>query len=151
MAQHFLVQHTQQVGREISGFSQEAIHAMCNYAWPGNVRELMNVIERAVLLCRSGRITLADLPAGFRKSQDLSLEWLATGKSDPADWSGQTLEQVKTDLITQVEKTYLEMVLKKTRGRVGEAARQAGIHPRGLYEKMKKLGIDKNQFKPGHK
>ncbi len=151
MAQHFLVQHSQQVGREIAEFSQEAIHAMCNYAWPGNVRELMNVIERAVLLCRSGRIVLEDLPAGFRENQELSLEWPETGKTDPADWSGQTLDQVKTVLITQVEKTYLEMVLKKTRGRVGEAARKAGIHPRGLYEKMKKLGIDKNQFKPGQK
>ena len=150
LAQHFLVQHSQQVGKDISEFSQEAIQAMCNYAWPGNVRELMNVIERAVLLCRSKNITIADLPAGFRENQEFFLEWPGPGQADPADWSGQTLDQVKTALIARVEKKYLEMVLKNTRGRVGEAARQAGIHPRGLYEKMKKLGIDKNQFKTGH-
>jgi DNA-binding NtrC family response regulator len=55
------------------------------------------------------------------------------------------------EVITRVEKQYLEMVLKKTRGRVGEAARMAGIHPRGLYGKMKKLGIDKDRFKSGNK
>lgn len=40
----------------------EAIMLMKRYGWPGNIRELRNVIERAVLLCASGPITLADLP-----------------------------------------------------------------------------------------
>jgi DNA-binding NtrC family response regulator len=35
---------------------------MEQYAWPGNVRELRNIVERAVLLCSDGVITLAHLP-----------------------------------------------------------------------------------------
>jgi DNA-binding NtrC family response regulator len=66
-------------------------------------------------------------------------------------WEGRTLDQVKSRIVSRVEKKYLEMVLEKTRGRVGEAARLAGIHPRGLYGKMKKLGIDKDRFKSGKK
>jgi DNA-binding NtrC family response regulator len=76
--------------------------------------------------------------------------WMAEVQTDPElAWEGWTLEQVKSRVVTRVEKQYLEMLLKKTRGRVGEAARLAGIHPRGLYGKMKKLGIDKDRFKPG--
>ncbi len=149
MAEQFLIQQAQRTSREITGFSEDAVNALCNYAWPGNVRELMNVIERAVLLCRSDCITLQDLPSGFQENPDLSLDWMGVLETDPKTWTSQTLDQVKAAMITRVEKKYLEMVLEKTRGRVGEAAKKAGIHPRGLYGKMKKLGIDKNRFKPG--
>jgi DNA-binding NtrC family response regulator len=43
-------------------FASEALDALVRYGWPGNVRELRNVIDRAVLLCASGAITLEHLP-----------------------------------------------------------------------------------------
>jgi two-component system, NtrC family, response regulator AtoC len=150
MAGSFLAQQAQRIGRDITGFSEDAVHALCAYAWPGNVRELMNVIERAVLLCRSDQITLQDLPSGFQQRRNMPRDWLGVTDMDlENDWDGLTLAQVIEAMTMQVEKTYLDMVLEKTRGRVGEAARLAGIHPRGLYGKMKKLGIDKNRFKTG--
>ena len=48
----------------------------------------------------------------------------------------------------RVERIYLERVLLKTGGRVNRAARIAGIHSRGLYNKMKRLGLRKEDFKP---
>ena len=36
---------------------------LAQYAWPGNVRELQNVIERAAILARNGRVRI-DLPEG---------------------------------------------------------------------------------------
>ncbi|MBF0201358.1 MAG: hypothetical protein HQK66_08600, partial [Desulfamplus sp.] len=42
---------------------------------------------------------------------------------------------------------YIHMVLSNSRGRVGKAAEMAGIHPRGLYNKMKQLGIRKDDYK----
>jgi transcriptional regulator with PAS, ATPase and Fis domain len=42
--------------------SRDALQLMEQYAWPGNVRELRNIVERAVLLCSDGKITLAHLP-----------------------------------------------------------------------------------------
>jgi DNA-binding NtrC family response regulator len=38
------------------------MEALRRYAWPGNVRELENVVERAVVLTRSTRIGVEDLP-----------------------------------------------------------------------------------------
>jgi DNA-binding NtrC family response regulator len=49
--------------------------------------------------------------------------------------------------MAQVERIYLERALARTKGRVGEAARIAGIHPRGMYNKMKQLDLRKEAFK----
>ncbi|WDP88539.1 MAG: sigma-54-dependent Fis family transcriptional regulator [Desulfobacter sp.] len=144
MANHFLRMVAQKIGREVTRISKDAMAALCGYYWPGNIRELMNVIERAALLCRSREITLADLPGTF----------LHTGPStselpdlDPATWEGKSLAEVKAAVVSLVERRYLEKALEQSGGRVGEAARIAGIHPRGLYGKMKKLGLDKSDFK----
>src|SRR4029079_18673801 len=40
---------------------REVLQLLIDYSWPGNVRELENVIERAAVLCRSERLTEADL------------------------------------------------------------------------------------------
>jgi len=40
----------------------EAMDALVNYAWPGNIRELQNVIDHALILSASDRLTLSDLP-----------------------------------------------------------------------------------------
>jgi two-component system response regulator AtoC len=41
--------------------AEDARAALESYAWPGNVRELKNVMERAVVLARSGTLTAGDL------------------------------------------------------------------------------------------
>jgi DNA-binding NtrC family response regulator len=46
-----------------------------------------------------------------------------------------------------MERLYLEMVLRETMGRVGRAAKIAGIHTRALYNKMKRLGLQKEHFR----
>ena len=144
LANHFLRVMTQKIGREVNRFSEEAMAALCRYNWPGNIRELMNVIERAILLCRSGTIGQSDLPGTLSRTGPAES---AANAFDPRDWEGLTLTEVKARVMTQVEKAYLEMILKKTKGRVGKAAEMAGIHPRGLYGKMKAHGLDKANFK----
>lgn len=44
----------------------EALVQLWGYDWPGNVRELESVIERVAVLCRSGVVRRADLPATLR-------------------------------------------------------------------------------------
>lgn len=59
----FLAKHAKELGRQIVGFTSEAIDALRRYAYPGNVRELQNIIERAAVLARGQTITLDDLPS----------------------------------------------------------------------------------------
>jgi len=62
LAEHFLTRCAEAADRPVAGFDAEALDALRRYAWPGNIRELENAIERAVVLCRRGRIGLDDLP-----------------------------------------------------------------------------------------
>jgi DNA-binding NtrC family response regulator len=147
LANHFLNMHNMKIGREISRFSPVTMEALCQYPWPGNIRELMNVIERAVLLCRSDTISIDNLPNTFQGKESASQNLPRFNDLGMDFWKDKTLAQVKEQVLHLVEKRYLEMILEQTRGRVGEAADIAGIHPRGLYGKMKKLGLDKTDFK----
>jgi two-component system response regulator AtoC len=63
LAEHFLEIYSEKYKKNNCKFSQRAYSQMLNYTWRGNVRELQNVIERAVLLCKSGKIEDLNIPA----------------------------------------------------------------------------------------
>lgn len=147
LANQFLKVCNMKIGREIHLFSPLTMEALCQYPWPGNIRELMNVIERAVLLCRSDTVSIDNLPDSFQEKGSSSLDLSLFNEPMADAWKDKTLAQVTEQVLHKVEKKYLEIILEQTRGRVGEAAKIAGIHPRGLYGKMKKLGLDKTNFK----
>jgi len=58
LASAFAVKFAQRMGRRIEPLSAECKSRLRGYAWPGNVRELQNVIERAVITSRDGRLNL---------------------------------------------------------------------------------------------
>ena len=55
-AKHYLKHFSGQCGREVKGFSEEALEPDAAYCWPGNLRELRNAIERAVILAKHDQI-----------------------------------------------------------------------------------------------
>ncbi|MFC1601613.1 sigma 54-interacting transcriptional regulator [Candidatus Sumerlaeota bacterium] len=143
---NFLEYFRHRIGREITDISEEAMAALCNYAWPGNIRELMNVIERGMLLSQTNVIEIHNLPSVFHTMQ-LELDEHEGPYLNPTHWKNKSLKAVLMDSRNHIERQYLQMVLKETKGRVGHAAAIAGLHPRGLYNKMKRLGLAKEQFK----
>jgi transcriptional regulator with PAS, ATPase and Fis domain len=147
MGRRFINYYRHKIGKEVTGLDETVMEALSRYDWPGNVRELMNVIERAMLLCRTGTISLSDLPNIFSSDSDNLSASRMENLIDVSGWPRKTLPQVQKEVLDQVEQLYFSMVLKETRGRVGEAAGMAGIHPRGMYNKLKRLGIRKEDFK----
>ncbi len=148
MVRRFTTLFRYKIGREISGFSERALSALCRYDWPGNVRELMNVIERAMLLCRNHEIGMAELPNVFHGDTADGGKFLPEILLGADDLLSKTLPEVQRAVMDQVDRSYLERALSKTGGRVNLAAQIAGIHARGLYNKMKHLGLRKEDFKP---
>lgn len=149
LTRRFLNYFRYEIGRDINRISEEALEALYNYNWPGNIRELMNVIERAMLLCKTEEINLNDLPGVFHKDTTLGEHILPTANSVAQSWHGKTLPEVQEEVMDQVELLYLNMILSECNGRVAKAAEVAGINPRSLYNKMKRLGIRKEDFKKG--
>ncbi len=51
---HFLNREAKRHGRQVQGFSAQAVRALLQYDWPGNIRELLNLIERGVIGAEDG-------------------------------------------------------------------------------------------------
>lgn len=136
-----------QLSRTISA---EALEAMMSYDWPGNVRELMNVLERAILLGDGQHVDICDLPAEIAgkekkmicpvepETDQMRLETVSV----PMSW-----KQARTACLDRFEKSYFHELMRSCSGRVGEAARQAGITPRALHQKLTRHRINKDHFK----
>jgi len=151
LAESYVEYHRPRVGRDVRDVSDAAVTALRQYAWPGNVRELINVVERAMLLCRGETITPADLPAAIRNCGTHGLRVPPVPREAeevPAKWLDRPLKELREAMVADLERAYLNAMLRATGGKVGEAARRAGIDPRSLYEKMQQYGLAKEDFKP---
>ena len=146
LVRRFMAMYRHKIGKEIDGIRDHALQALCDYDWPGNVRELMNVIERAILLCKTDEISLVELPQVFRNDGPAAAVFPGVSLQ-VGDWMNKTLPEVQRAVMAQVERQYLTLLLQKTRGRILQTAQLAGIHPRGLYNKMRQLGLRKEDFK----
>lgn len=120
LAQHFLIKFARKNAKDgLNDFSDEAVEALQRYDWPGNVRELENAIERAVVLSRSQRIELDDLPRAIRQERS-GPQWISF--------------QVGTPL-KQVERRMIEETLRSVNGDKGLAASLLGITSRTIYRR----------------
>ncbi len=153
LAKSYVSHFAADTGREAEGIGDEVLRALMRYDWPGNVRELINVIERAILLCKTSHIELDDLPHSFRmntvsenlpENSDMrDLGSLAL----PQAWFEQPLRKARSLLVVQFEKAYISSRLRETTGRIGETAKRAQITTRALYDKMQRYGLKKEDFK----
>ncbi|HEX7510553.1 MAG TPA: sigma-54 dependent transcriptional regulator, partial [Chitinivibrionales bacterium] len=56
LAGHFIERYNEENGFSVEGIDAQCLDTLAAYEWPGNIRELENVMERAVVLTRSGMI-----------------------------------------------------------------------------------------------
>jgi len=131
MAQHFLDNFSAAMKREILGFDEEAVRVMQRYDWPGNVREIENVVERAVVLCRTAHITAADLPP---RLIDAPVSFERSDAYEP-----MTLKEA----LERPEKGIIEAALRANGWNRQLTADQLGINRTTLYKKMKRYGLDR--------
>jgi DNA-binding NtrC family response regulator len=133
------------LGRDVRSLHPDAMAALVEHNWPGNVRELINVMERAVLLCPGPEIHREDLPRSVT-GPPATRSGAAPFAPDDA-WRDRTLSQARREMNAVFERTYLEALLRSCSGRVGEAARRAGINERTLYELMRRHRLKKEDFR----
>jgi two-component system, NtrC family, response regulator AtoC len=125
-----LVQHFMNRRLRPISITSSALAMLCDYHWPGNVRELENVVERSVVLARSGVITENEIQLKTRP--------------DPPDRKWTDLvpldEGMKTN-ISVLEKALIERALRQAQGNKTRAAEILGVHRRLLYEKIREHGL----------
>ena len=124
LAEYFLNQFNQEMGRKVEGFTDAAKKRLLSYSWPGNIRELKNVIERAVVLNTEGMLD----------ESDLALSPAVHGNAAAA------MTDAPTDMtLAELEKAHIERVLRHTEGNKSRAASILGIERSTLDRKLKRF------------
>lgn len=129
LANHFLQDVCEDAGKEVAGYTSEALEHLQRYRWPGNVRELQNVIERAVLLGKNELIGVEDLSTTITTSSAAMTMPVATGR---------TLKEA----LAGPERQIILEVLESNAWNRNATADALGINRTTLYKKMKRLGLE---------
>jgi len=121
LVDHFLGLYCAKNARPRLKPTRGALEKMLDYGWPGNVRELENVIERAVVLCRSDALGEQDLPDVVAHAEPPA----PTSLAFPI---GTTLDEIELRVIKET--------LRHTKGDKSVAAQLLGISTRTIYRKL---------------
>jgi transcriptional regulator with PAS, ATPase and Fis domain len=133
LADVFLEDIGQTVGRPPAGIAADAKDQLLAYRWPGNVRELRNAIERAVILAHGGLIRGEHLPVtGVRPSP--AADAPAAGTLPP---TGVNLEAIERSLVIKA--------LAQARHNKTRAAKLLGLTRAQLYSRIEKYGLAEEQ------
>jgi two-component system response regulator AtoC len=127
LVDHFLKKYSLKGHREMTGISSRALKMLNDYSWPGNVRELEHTIERILILEDGAIIQPEHLPSFISQRQ---------GELQVFSDDNYTLEEL--------EKRYIQFILRRTKGRRQEAARILGINRKTLGNKIEKYRLRSN-------
>lgn len=120
LAERYLAHYARESGRQVIGFTPDALDALLKHSYPGNTRELRNLVERAILLCEGERIGLEHLPPNL-----LNMEAYRVG-----------------DLVSleKISDLHIRRVLASTRS-FEAAASVLGINSITLWRRRKRYGL----------
>lgn len=133
MATQFIAECSQRHNIPVTRIHREFITALKRYQWPGNIREMKNQLQRSVLFCDRGDLSIDHLSPAIVHSQGSSGPG-ANGHSPPPSWS--LAEQV-----AKSERQILEEALRANGFKRTATARFLGITRVGLYKKMRRHGL----------
>lgn len=152
---HFLLLFSRQLGKEITGISEEAMKLLTNYRWPGNIRELQSVVRKAILMSTGPVIVPEFLPAEVRNGTSHSAPKSASSDHslptdiDLPDYIEERIASESDDIYAEtlaaMERCLLTRVLKETNGNQSQAANRLGITRGSLRNKIRTLGISIEQ------
>lgn len=107
--------------------SAEAMARLVAYTWPGNVRELRNVVSRSAYL------GAAQIPPAKPEGQaefDMTMSFA----------------EHKSRVVEGFESSYLDFILRRCRGNVSRAAREAGMDRKHLHTLLKRYGLSAKSY-----
>jgi DNA-binding NtrC family response regulator len=131
LAERFLDQLAERLGRDRKRLSEEALAGLVRYAWPGNVRELRNVVEQAAVLSSGPAIEEEDLRLGPRAPS------ASSGSVDTA----LPFREAKQGAVEAFEREYLLRALRAHGGNVSRTAEAIGMVRQSLQQKIRELGL----------
>ncbi len=126
LVEHFNQRFSNDYGKPVKEFTQDAMDVLRNNEWLGNVRELKNTIERIVIMNAKQTINAEDLP-----------------KMDVPDALPASSFRFPTfkDATDAYQREFIQHKLAEFDGNVAKAAEDMGVDRSHLYRRMRNLGI----------
>jgi two-component system NtrC family response regulator/two-component system response regulator HydG len=125
LAIYFMEKYSQENKKNIKQISKSALKILTRYHWPGNVRELGNVINHALIFCKTKKIQPADLPDNIKHAFGMKkFRFTLTSPSLPL-----------------AEATLIQKVLNENHWNLKQAAMELEIARGTLYGKIKKYNL----------
>jgi DNA-binding NtrC family response regulator len=129
LAEAFMREFAREHEKPVRELTSDAMDRLLNYSWPGNVRELRSAIETAVVLTRSDKITVRDLPLEVRGGSPA-----IAPKASGATAGGLVVKEAEKQLIVRA--------LKESEGNRTEAAKKLGMSRRTLHRKLHTYNLE---------
>jgi DNA-binding NtrC family response regulator len=133
LARHFLEFMNRRFDRDVA-LGTDVLNVMNSYDWPGNVREMENLFERLVVLNRTGKVGLDELPRRMG-SGPTARATIAAGQLDIGD-RGIDLQAV----VATFETSLIDRALGLASGNKTRAAGFLGLSRTTLLDKLKRQG-----------
>jgi transcriptional regulator with GAF, ATPase, and Fis domain len=134
LAAHFVRHFGEQLKLPSRKLTRGDVETLERYDWPGNIRELQNVIERALIRSRGGKLKFELGEARQRLPQK------PTASPAPDD----AMAVLTVTEIKELERANIERALRRCNGQVyGKegAAALLGMKPTTLWSRLRSLGI----------
>jgi transcriptional regulator with GAF, ATPase, and Fis domain len=141
LVKHFLETESAKANTKEKKMMPAAMQYLVAYNWPGNIRELENLIRYLMVTTPETVIQAANLPPHFREQHALT-----DGPYAPAAVSLSAPDnEFMVDLTglgwPDLEKTYVNALLKKHNWNITWAAKASGINRSTFASRMRKLHI----------
>jgi len=133
LCNHFLNKYENELKKQVTSISDEALQCLQDYSWPGNIRQLENTIYRAMITTSYDAIDIDCLP------DELTGETMTDEEQLDTTDIGETISVTP---FHDVVKQTLEQALKNTEGHIPKAAKILGISRSTFYRMLKKYNLD---------
>jgi two-component system response regulator FlrC len=125
LAEHFLKKFSSEIGKNVSGFTEEAMEFLMRRHWRGNIRELENTIHRAVHLAKTDVIEVDD----FMLYEEVS-----------------SPDAMPHGSIKDMERNLILKTLREVNGNKTKAAKMLGVSVRTIRNKLNEYGMNGKNF-----
>ncbi len=165
LARYFITRFAAEENKPVAGLTPDAAELLERFNWPGNVRQLENTIFRAVVLCDTTQLDVADFPQiAAAMGVDSKLRRVPAPAAERAHGNGEDFDHPVLSVpgalpaspygfsavdaaghmrkLEDMESEMIRMAISRYDGHMSEVARRLGIGRSTLYRKLKELGLE---------
>jgi transcriptional regulator of acetoin/glycerol metabolism len=130
LVQSLLEEGNARGGKQLAGFTSEALDRLDAFPWPGNVGELAQVVAESCSRAVGAEVAAAELPERLH----LAAEAAARPRRKE-----ETV--VLDDFLARIQRELIRRALARAKGNKAQAARLLGLNRPRLYRRMAQLGL----------